>query len=634
MIRILHFLILTVAFGCSLDNMTSSGLNDDQSDGSYSITTRVEVVKPVNLEAMTTEFQTARQVEESDNTVTVDISVDPNFDQLAELRANPSWREEYSADPSLEKYLSPGVTTNWDAVMRAELIAALAEDDIDVNSLNDVELVKAVSKWVFASDEFSFLDHFVSYNVEFEISEAKIIPELRAAFDYEKSKNGFESDQEALNVGIFGKEMFMARKYGNCTASATLIATVLKALGIPTRLVISIPLVDANDPNQLNMARDGINHNGLKKTVMEGLSKSAASWSSHTFNEVYIGNKWVRLNYTTLGQNTADSFFLGLMVQVQSMADWADPNLGLTWGIHAQSRRLAELSSRNPYRSHWVTDTVSVLNDDNNPFVPFNEMKVVKLLEAKNSDDSSLPSDVRSVLAYGGFLVTFEHQDAIPDYSYIALFRQHVSRKFTLKANGHPDLEVWEDGSWTQEDAVGFRVSPTNIQDMVAGVEYTLHPESNSGEYRWEPSQNLRFVKPSSLPPVPQPDEEVGEVFNKTATVVMVKVASAEELNCDEGRICIILGLNEKYAGDPMQSFYANVSKDFTLEAEGKPSISGKLYGFTLWGTSGTKAGLTLMLEEGTAASMVEGISYKIVYPNPVQGDYSWIFPNELSVIR
>lgn len=129
-----------------------------------------------------------------------------------------------------------------------------------------------------------------------------------------------------------------------------------------------IPIIDWNDQDQWNIIRDNIHQNNIKKTVLQGLAaQGVGSWGSHTFNEVYVGNQWVRLNYTNLGQKPLDPQFFGLMLQVNEMSDWSEANLGLTWGVHAQARNLLPLSSNNPYRSLEIKDAVDFLNSENNP---------------------------------------------------------------------------------------------------------------------------------------------------------------------------------------------------------------------------------------------------------------------------
>ena len=99
--------------------------------------------------------------------------------------------------------------------------------------------------------------------------------------------------------------MFANRTHGSCTSSAVFLTTALRALGIPTRMVLGIPMVDGNDPAQLAMVRDGIHHHRVRRDAAAG-ALGARGYANHTFNEVFVGGRWVRLNYKTLGQNILD----------------------------------------------------------------------------------------------------------------------------------------------------------------------------------------------------------------------------------------------------------------------------------------------------------------------------------------
>ena len=47
----------------------------------------------------------------------------------------------------------------------------------------------------------------------------------------------------------------------------------------------------------------GLTHKGVRRIVTEALAPLGDSWNSHTFDEVFVGGRWRRLNYDRLGQN-------------------------------------------------------------------------------------------------------------------------------------------------------------------------------------------------------------------------------------------------------------------------------------------------------------------------------------------
>jgi hypothetical protein len=165
------------------------------------------------------------------------------------------------------------------------------------------------------------------------------------------------SDAEAMQEGLFGKSMFQKRWHGDCTSTAILQSTILKALGIPTRLVVSIPIVDFNDPKELDLVRGQIKNADAKQAILAFSEHAKGSWGSHTFNEVYIGRQWVCLNYNRIGQGLIDKDFLGVMVQVERAADWSQMGLA-TWALHVFGKTSTKLASINPYRTLSLSDNL------------------------------------------------------------------------------------------------------------------------------------------------------------------------------------------------------------------------------------------------------------------------------------
>ena len=79
------------------------------------------------------------------------------------------------------------------------------------------------------------------------------------------------------------------------------LATILRALGIPTRIVICIPPFDPNDDAQAAMFYDHIHENEVRETIRAALA-GTSGFQDHMFNEVYVGEtyRWIVVPDTTL----------------------------------------------------------------------------------------------------------------------------------------------------------------------------------------------------------------------------------------------------------------------------------------------------------------------------------------------
>src|SRR5262249_15882405 len=152
-----------------------------------------------------------------------------------------------------------------------------------------------------------------------------VLPGLEGAFQREKGDKAW-SDAEQFAHELLGKEMFEHRSYGTCTSAAVYQTTLLRALGIPTRMILCIPLADGSDPAQGGMVDKGLTHSRVRHDALLGVLSGGSGFTSHTFCEVFVGGRWRRLNYSTLGQNVLERKYLGLMLKVHTFNDLSEAN--------------------------------------------------------------------------------------------------------------------------------------------------------------------------------------------------------------------------------------------------------------------------------------------------------------------
>lgn len=482
-----------LASACRSTNLSHAEYKDVSADpllsGPYMIKAQMEFVKPIALDAMQTSWQTAKLISETQNTVTYEISLNPLYDFSPPSQGNPNWQRDNAAAPALAPYLVPGVTTNWDNAMREDLIRTLREDGIDIAQLTDLEVVRKVSEWLFSQrgGRFTYHSLFIPYYVKFQNGGVIVPDELRFVFDAEKRRDNIQTDADAFEAGLFGRTMYLKRRRGDCTASAILQATVLKALGIPTRIVMSTSLADANNASQFDLVKNHMRHEHTRKRLLEGLAQQQNSWSNHSFNEVYINGRWVRLNYNELGQPVVDRYYLGLMVQVARVNDWSEANL-TTWGLHQVQQKPAGFSY-NPYRLISLEDRFFDADFERQNQGPFQELKQIKMTSIKHVTDSSLSQSVRNnIPSSAQFFVTIDTSDSLTyDYVYFRLFRQKASEAFGLRADGVPEVSLRIAGTQTnpEEQYAGFYLYAFDSSAMRSGVTYTLQAPPFVGEYGW-----------------------------------------------------------------------------------------------------------------------------------------------------
>jgi hypothetical protein len=197
----------------------------------YSIRTVVKIMPPVNLECLNDDYQDARVQSKSDHHVELEVVHFPQNTNAQAIGSNPEWRRDAR---SMQDYIRPGITTNWNDAMQRELVSALKQDGIDPESLDDRELVNRASAWLIANTRY--VNMFCTHYMHYPNGHAAIYPGLEERFEVDKGNPAW-TVQEQLDRELFGRSMFATRTHGSCTSSAVLLTTALRALGIPTRMV-------------------------------------------------------------------------------------------------------------------------------------------------------------------------------------------------------------------------------------------------------------------------------------------------------------------------------------------------------------------------------------------------------------
>ena len=342
---------------------THKYFGDDPKEFTYTITSVMQFAKPFDVADMTDDYQDAHLISQDEDSATVEITYYPLNTNREGIGENPNWKRDYV---HMTKYLAPTATEDWDERMRADLLAELRQDGIDPDTLTDLQVVTQVSRWLKRRSRF--IQAFAIWFVHYPAGRPEVFPLLRPAFDKEKPTPG-TTDQAMFDQEVLGRSMFYNRVHGSCTSYAVYLATVLRALGIPSRIVFCVPPADANDPQQKEMLLSAIHHNAVRATVRHGLPRGG--FANHLFNEEFIGNRWVRVNYDVVGQNTLDDSYLGLLTHILTADSLSHVPMAETWG-----RRYAmypavgpKLSSKNPYRLLKVSDHFGLRAKIANPAV-------------------------------------------------------------------------------------------------------------------------------------------------------------------------------------------------------------------------------------------------------------------------
>jgi hypothetical protein len=480
----------------------------------YSVRAVIRVMPPYSLETLNDDYQDVRVLTETKEYAELEVIVYPLNSNAGAITANPTWRKDYAG---MKEFLAPGATTNWDEAMRKDLLAELAKDGIDPDRLTDKEVVEKLSCWLYSRS--THRNMFCTNFVHFPGGKPAVFPGLEKAFEREKGQADWTDDEQFARE-LLGKEMFYRKTYGTCTSAAVLQATVLRAVGIPTRIIVTIPLVDASDPEQVKLAEKGLTHHEVRHTVLTGLTAAGESFANHTYLEVFVGRRWRRLNYTALGQNVLDRRYFGLMIHVHTFNDLSEAGLAPTWGArYALGKRDDVFRHANPYRTLVLTDRFGKYADVPNPSVKEHKQLTISKVywadakEARESvrgyADSAMPGSGRLFVHVEEW---FEH--AGDHLQYRAFVREKADPNFVLRAEGRPDVRCQTSGGFITDTARQLRefeivIPPAEFAKMVTGVAYTLRPVNARKDYRWEVKEGLRISR------VPTAEEKMDAILER-----------------------------------------------------------------------------------------------------------------------
>jgi transglutaminase-like putative cysteine protease len=471
-------------------------------EDTYTITSVIQVLKPVNPDDMNDDFQDARVLAQDKDSCTVEVTYYP-FYQPA-IGENPNWRMD---DAGMTQYLKPTATENWDEAMRRDLIAELLQANIDPEHLTDKQLVERVSAW--AMNRAHSTRAFSIWAVYFPDGKPAVYPPLRDAFDRKKPDPTW-TDQQMFEQEALGRSMFYNKVHGACTSSSVYLATIFRALGIPTRIVFCIPPFDPNDNAQARMFYGNIHHNQVRETVRAALD-GTGGFEDHMFNEVYVDHHWVRLNYKTLGQPVLDAHYFGLLTHIYTCSDLSQVPLAQTWGMRyfKYPADQPKLSSVNPYRLISVHDHFGANARLDNPPVSVAELRTVTIIGLYPKGSPAIPAWVKEETWQKigtDFLIAGQEWGPAGSYHQMRAFEKRAGQEFLLTASGHPTVKAHLNGLTLSSGDGSFQAyaAQFDAEDkarLVPGVAYNIQPINTSETYRWvvAPDITLLMLKDDKL---------------------------------------------------------------------------------------------------------------------------------------
>lgn len=600
---------------------------DERREYAYTVRSVIQVLRPVTLDVLCDDYQDARVLAETPEYVELEVVHYPLNTVADAIVGARDWRAGHAG---LEAYLAPGRTANWDEELRATLLAELRADGIDVERLTDKEVVEQVTPWLLrrAESHNCFTTFVTSFD---EDGRPRLHPGLEAAASGGLAP-GATSFEEHWQREFFARGMFLNRARGTCTSSAIYLDGCLRAVGIPTRIVLTMPAVDGSDPAEVAMLA-GLEHVGVREILESAVGRLGRSWANHTFNEVWIGGRWRRLNYDRLGQNILDEQFFGLMTHIATFSDWSDGDMASTWGVRQTHRRFSNdtFGGANPYHALSIEDAFGAHAKVPNAFLD-EAFRALTIERAYWHHER--PEEVGMAVQEDGSGHCFVHvREGRPgEYSgQYARFYGRASKAFLLRAEGHADVRLAAERGYVADPANGLsefylRIPPDELVHMAPGVAYTLAAPAQDETYRWSFAGEVTLTLDAARAPAPLP-EPPSELAIESVVWSDRCAGPAPEL--DVPVLLARVGASEEFPA--VKRFTQLADRRFFLEAPGHPTLAVgcRVGGFT------SAAGCFVMIDLGPAdwRDLVQGVAYAL-RPRNAQEGHRWAVAEGLEVLR
>ncbi len=205
-----------------------------------------------------------------------------------------------SIPQGLNEYVQPTASMNYSREMKQEVAHLVGE------AATDVEAVSRVLRWIGAQTRLVRHDPHWEF---LQVVDNRIV--------WHRSLGSPEQDQHFLETNFLADSMFKNRVHGTCSSLAILRGAMLRAAGLPTRIIQTLPLITryTEDPEPL---AERLRMRSMAKGYDWGPGRGGAN---HTYNEVYLNNRWIRVD-DSIGTGP----FVGgkLFVKAYSIPSWSN----------------------------------------------------------------------------------------------------------------------------------------------------------------------------------------------------------------------------------------------------------------------------------------------------------------------
>ena len=332
------------------DGLLDSEWNERQEHTS-TLYVKMRIITPFNTESMNDHFQDINVIEENKNNLLFELIFYPDSYHIVEEL--PFGSIDYTTQ-NFQKFLEPDPLMNFDDEM-----TSMVQGEIYSNSqdLSDLDVLESMFRWEKGRVKMmpGTTDKSKPYPEPFldiEITEEDEItfpstPIMFSGKPREPEYSQFYSDElhnrewQMENI-ILGKEMFLNKSHGSCGSTANFHSTILRSIGIPTRIIQTVPVVNTSSTSQMKLLDELPNN--VKSSLLSQMGYN------HFLVEAFIGGRWIRVNNNTY----EDRFEMrGAFIKIIEFDSWKNVSFARTWGYN-RPYELIEIDYNEPIHKSYI----------------------------------------------------------------------------------------------------------------------------------------------------------------------------------------------------------------------------------------------------------------------------------------
>jgi hypothetical protein len=295
---------------------------NERRESAFTLKAVMKIVRPFDIETMNDHYQDVTLISETDSNLTFEVVFYPSaFHIIEEI----PWNQASNWYDGLDEYLEPDLLMNVDKEMSEE-----TQRLFTTKNGTDLDIVRKMYVWqeknvkMVNSDSEPFLDLLITKDDHI------IFP--KGGFNF--TPNGQYSEWDMTHL-VFGKESFYNRTHGSCGSIANFHSTILRSVGIPTRIIQTIPILNAKSASQLKL---------LEYLSIATRNQLGNQSGNHFLVEAFVGNRWIRINNEWVEDHVKIN---GSFIKIITFSSWKGVDFATPWGHHWPPMELIEVSEQD-----------------------------------------------------------------------------------------------------------------------------------------------------------------------------------------------------------------------------------------------------------------------------------------------